>query len=141
MLFLFIYGEILKRSSFSKKERLVSNEQFRAVLARKLRARNGLLTLYMAENDCGYPRLGVSVGKSCGGAVVRNRLKRLLREAFRQNRDRLPAGFDYLLMISPDFAKLNGSKGVGDQLRKLTFEKAETSFLALVEALVEKISR
>ena len=71
--------------SFPKEKRLVSNRQFKAVLARGLRLSNGLLTLCMGENDCGYPRLGVSVSKSCGNAVVRNRLKRLLREAFRQS--------------------------------------------------------
>jgi len=101
----------MKQFSFPKEKRLVNNRQFKAVLARGLRLSNGLLTLYMAENDCGYPRLGVSVSKSCGNAVVRNRLKRLLREAFRQSQDRIPAGFDYLLMIHPVREKRNLSQG------------------------------
>jgi len=90
----------------------------------------------MAKNDCGYPRLGVSVGKSCGGAVMRNRLKRLLREAFRQNQNSIPPSFDYLLMISPQWLKgLGSSICTKDGVRQLTFEQVKTSFLALVAAV------
>jgi len=131
----------LKRFSFPKKKRLVGSQQFKAVLARSLRVSNGLLTLYMAENDCGYPRLGVSVGKSCGGAIVRSRLKRLLREAFRQSQDRIPAGFDYLLMISPQGLHPRGllRKPAAEGRTQPTFEQVKASFLTLATAAVEKI--
>jgi len=130
----------LKRFSFPKTKRLVSNRQFQAVLARKLRVSNGLLTLYMAENDCGYPRLGISVGKSRGNAVVRNRLKRLLREAFRQNQDRIPTGFDYLLMISPRRPeKSDNSTESKKAASRLTFAQVEASFEALINAAVKRI--
>jgi ribonuclease P protein component len=119
--------------SFPKKKRLISNRQFKAVLARGRRLSDGLLTLCMAENDCGYPRLGVSVSKSCGNAVVRNLLKRLLREAFRQSQDRIPAGFDYLLMISLEMTK-NSLGGASPTLRLLTFEQVKNSFLGLVNS-------
>ena len=138
--FFVYYGGALRRFSFPKKNRLVTNRQFKAVLARNLRFTDGLLTLYVAENDCGYPRLGVSVGKSCGNAVVRNRLKRLLREAFRQSQDRIPAGFDYLLLISPQWLKgLDKSADPKGAARQLTFEQVKTSFLALVDTAVGKI--
>jgi ribonuclease P protein component len=126
------------RDLFQKTKRLVTNRQFRAVLARKVRVSNGLLTLYIAENDCGHPRLGVSVSRSCGGAVVRNRLKRLVREAFRQSQRRIPTRFDYLVMVSPQWSKrLNKSVNAAVAAaptrisRKLTLEQVKASFLAL----------
>lgn len=130
----------LKRFSFPKSCRLVSNRQIKAVLARRLRASDGLLILYMAENDCGYPRLGISVGKSCGNAVVRNRLKRLLREAFRQSRDHIAAGFDYVVLISPRWAKkFDESTDSVKAAGKLTFEQVRSSFLALAALIMGKM--
>jgi len=137
---LIVYGEVLKQFSFPKKKRLVRNRQFKAVLARKLRVSDGLLTLYMAENDCGYVRLGVSVSKSCGGAVVRSRLKRLLREAFRQNQGQIPAGFDYLLMISPDWPKKEDKPAIAKKnIGRPTFEQIKASFLALAATVENQI--
>jgi ribonuclease P protein component len=122
----------LKRFSFSKEKRLISNRQFKSVLERGQRLSSGLLTLYIARNECNYPRLGVSVSKSCGSSVVRNRLKRLLRESFRQSQDMIPAGYDYLLIISSGWLKKTGTVKV----RELpTFEQIKNSFLALLNSV------
>jgi len=123
----------MKRLTFPKSRRLVTNSQFKAVLARKLRVSDGLLTIFVAENDCGHPRLGVSIGKSCGNAVVRNRVKRLIREDFRQNQHRIPAGLDYLVMLS------NRTTDIKNTAKQLTLQQVESSLLTLAAGAAEKI--
>ena len=57
------------------------------------------------------PRLGISVGRRVGGAVERNRVKRLLREAFWTVAPDLPQGYDFVLVARPDAAELARREG------------------------------
>jgi len=100
-------------------------------MAGNRRFRDGLLTLYVAENDSGQARLGISVSKSWGNAVVRNRMKRLLREAFRQSSG-IAAGFDYLVIVAPGRGRSNKSPEGKKYLKTLTFEQVRASLLALI---------
>lgn len=52
-------------------------------------------------------RLGITVSKRVGGAVVRNRVKRLLREVFRHVKDRLPPGLQLVIVAKADAAQLD----------------------------------
>ncbi len=66
------------------------------------------------------PRLGVSVGRKVGGAVARNQVKRMLRDAFWSCAADLPDGHDFVIVARPDMAGLatdRGAAGVEQELR------------------------
>ena len=74
---------------------------FRRAYGRRCVASDDLLVVFAAPNDLPYPRLGLSVSRKVGKAVVRNRWKRLIREAYRLSRERLPAGVDLVVVPRP----------------------------------------
>jgi ribonuclease P protein component len=74
------------------------------------------------RDDDEGPRLGVSVGRKVGNAVERNRMKRLLREAFWATAADLPENYDFVLVARPDVAELareRGETGVREALREV----------------------
>jgi ribonuclease P protein component len=87
---------------FLPQYRLRSGSQFRRVYDRRSSASDAVLLVYAAANELDYPRIGLSVSRKVGGAVVRNRWKRLLREAFRLSREELPAGVDLVVIPRAD---------------------------------------
>jgi ribonuclease P protein component len=71
-------------------------------------------------------RLGISVSRKVGGSVTRNRVKRVLREAFWGLEGRLPEGHDFVLVARPEAGVLVGREGVEGVRRYLLEALAET---------------
>lgn len=85
--------------SFPAHYRVRRREDFDRIYRRRRAVSDDLLVVHGCENDLDHARLGLSVSRKVGGAVRRNRWKRLLREAFRLRRAELPTGID--LVVAP----------------------------------------
>jgi ribonuclease P protein component len=86
---------------FPRTARLTRPADFTRVYGRRQSAASGQLVVYALPNSLpdGRVRLGLSVSRRIGTAVVRNRWKRRLREAFRATRGELPQGIDIIVVV------------------------------------------
>lgn len=80
--------------SFPRRLRLRRHADFRRLLKLGRRAGDRRLLIWALPNELDYTRFGLVVGRQHGNAVRRNRIKRVIREAFRLSRRSLPGGFD-----------------------------------------------
>lgn len=85
------------RRCFPKSARLLKRAEFRRVYDEGQRRNGSHFAVFYRANGLAETRLGITVPVRVGGAVLRNRIKRRLREVFRLNRDRFPAGWDIVL--------------------------------------------
>jgi ribonuclease P protein component len=96
--------------SFGKDERIRKKRDYLTVYQQGVRSSSRHFTMIAHQNPLGRKRLGITVSKKVGNAVKRNRLKRLLREFFRLNKERFPPSRD--IVITARWAKGRGAMPV-----------------------------
>ena len=81
---------------FRPAEHIRRRAEFQQIYSRGVRVRSRYATVFLLPNDTGVGRLGIAATRKFGGAVARNRAKRLIREVFRRNK--LALGFDVVVI-------------------------------------------
>jgi ribonuclease P protein component len=103
--------------------RLTRSAEFERVYRQGRSCANRYLVLYSFPSGASSePRVGLSVSRKVGGAVQRNRVKRVLREAVAASHDALDDGSDVVVVARPDLLSLvesEGTAGVAEALRDL----------------------
>ncbi|MCE5326137.1 MAG: ribonuclease P protein component [Planctomycetaceae bacterium] len=102
---------------FGSQFRVKRGAEFSRAIEQGRQASDGLTRLYALANGLAHSRVGVAVGSRHGGAVQRNYVKRLCREAFRLTRGDLPTGWDFIIM--PHAGKHPTLAGLQSSLAKL----------------------
>jgi ribonuclease P protein component len=97
-------------NSFPKSARILTSAGYRRVTSRpaKKSVSPYFLLFVLVEKGSKEPRLGMTVSKKVGNAVVRNRIKRSVREFFRQNRSRLVPSFECVVIARPRAGRVSG---------------------------------
>ncbi len=110
-----------------RRTRLTRSGDFDAVYRRGRSAAGRHLVLYAFRRDEPGPdqpaRLGVSISRKVGGAVERNRLKRVLKERFAEIVADLPVGTDFVVIARPgavEYLEEHGSAAIGERLEELS---------------------
>jgi ribonuclease P protein component len=114
-----------------KRRRLSRSGEFERVYreGRSQAGRQLVVHAFPREATADGPRLGISVGRRVGGAVQRNKVKRMLREAFWACAGPLPDTHDFVIVARPEAAKLaeeQGERGLREALSELLAGFTET---------------
>ena len=104
---------------FPRESRLVRRGEFDAVYRAGKRRSSSYFTVFFRANQLPCSRYGFSIKKALGGAVVRNRIRRRVREIVRGHRQEIPAGWDMVIHPKSGVARAEFAALAADLLRLL----------------------
>jgi ribonuclease P protein component len=99
----------LKSHLFTKADRILKRSEFIFLSKYGKKIHNKYFIAVISRGKTGRIRLGITVTKKVGNAVVRNRLKRLIREYFRLNRDNISRNWDINLIAKKEASELSAN--------------------------------
>ena len=94
-----------RAEQFSRRDRLHNRREFDAVYSRGVRIPGCHFVLFILPNNLGRTRLGVTLSRKVGNAVVRNQARRRMREIFRKRRSMLQDSVDIVVNAKPQIAR------------------------------------
>jgi ribonuclease P protein component len=106
-------------NQFPREARLVRRGEFDAVYRAGKRRSSSHFTVFSRANELPQSRFGFSIKKALGGAVVRNRIRRRLREVVRCHRQEIPSGWDIVIHPKSSVAQAEFAALTADLLRLL----------------------
>jgi ribonuclease P protein component len=108
--------------TFSREERIRRRADFHRILKEGEKFDSPYFQISISPNRLPQRRLGLTVGKNIGSAVRRNRVKRMIRDFFRLNKEALPGSSDVVVKAKPGAARLN-FRQVSEELKGLFKER------------------
>ena len=112
-------GQIAKVNAFPREARLVHRGDFDRVYQAGKRLSSSHFTAFVRKNELTLSRFGFSIKKALGGAVVRNRIRRRLREIVRCHQQEIPVGWDIVVHPKNSVSKAEFAALTDDLMRLL----------------------
>jgi len=112
---------------FPRLVRIVRSSDYQALYKKGCKIHSSHFVLFSRGNDLGHCRLGITASRKVGGAVVRNRVKRLFREIFRRSFNQIPGRFDMVI---------NAKSGCGSA----RYDALQAEFLTAVKKMADRRS-
>lgn len=103
-----------------KKYLLRKNKEYRKVYNKGISLANRHAVIFAMENHLGYSRFGYSVSKKIGKAVVRNKVRRRLKDVCKRCENKLASGYDYIIIARRGIEKLEFNS-VRDTMENLVY--------------------